>query len=159
MFQWPVPVASALWVPVICLLVPFFMLCFSIGYKYSKRSGIFVSSKLEKELRERKRLSVQYEKMNLKDFQIGNDLSLAFRNFHCIPIGIASSRRAWTIKKVDLTETNIQDFANLHYFKNVETLVFDKNDLDVRLFIFLIPFRFELRIDTVFCRLLLLALG
>lgn len=82
--------------------------------------------------RERKRLSVQYEKMNLKDFQIGNDLSLAFRNFYCIPIGIAKSKRSWTIKKVDLTETSIQDFSNLHYFTNVETLVLDKNDLDVR---------------------------
>ncbi len=67
--------------------------------------------------------------LSFKDFQVGQDLSLAFRNFHCIPNGIAKSRRAYTIKKVDLTETMITDMSNLKYFSKIETLVLDKNDL------------------------------
>jgi hypothetical protein len=75
--------------------------------------------------------------MNIKDYQIGQDLSLAFRQFHCIPIGIARSRRAYLITKIDVTETSITDLTNLKYFNNIETLVLDKNNIEVLYYIFI----------------------
>ena len=124
--------STSLWIPVIVLFIPFFVLCFSVGYALTKPHN---KQNLDKELALRKKTQVLYEKMNLKDFQIGEDLSLAFRAFHCIPNGLAKSRRAYTIKKIDLTETLISDLSNLKYFSNLNTLVLDKNDLQVMLYL------------------------
>lgn len=119
-----------IWIPVIILFIPFFLLCFSVGFTLTKQAKK-TNSGLDKELSKRKTLHILYEKMNLKDFQSGEDLSLAFRSFYCIPNGIAKSRRAYTIKKVDLTETLITDMSNLKFFSNLQTLVLDKNELSV----------------------------
>ena len=58
-------------------------------------------------------------------------MSLAFREFKSIPVDIAKAKNAAMIKKVDLTETNIEDFSNLKYFTCLEMLVLDKNSLEV----------------------------
>ena len=72
--------------------------------------------------------------------------SLAFRSFPCIPNGIAKSRKAYTIKKVDLTETFITDLSNLKFFLNIEILVLDKNNLNSILSCPVLP-----KVHTLWC--------
>ena len=148
---------NSVWIPVVLLFVPFFVLCSNVGYLFlSKGSN---QQSLKKELTRRKQLSVQYENMNIKgtrvchmytvfldshdqtnlptpfsfllDYQVGEDLSLAFRSFYCIPNGIAKSKKASTIKKVDLTETMVIILYTLFFLSSsrlISFLVIDNSD-------------------------------
>ena len=58
---------NSVWIPVVLLFVPFFVLCFNVGFSLmSQSSSGSDHNNLKKELNRRKQLSVQYEKMNLK---------------------------------------------------------------------------------------------
>ena len=65
---------NSVWIPVVLLFVPFFVLCFNVGFSLvSQGNGGSDHNRLKKELNRRKQLSVQYEKMNLKGNLILNE--------------------------------------------------------------------------------------
>lgn len=62
---------------------------------------------------------------------MGDDLSLAYHNLKHIPLYLVCSQGVETIKSIDLTECGIKDLTNLKYFTSLESLVLDKNGLEV----------------------------
>ena len=92
--------------------------------------------------------SVDFEELIVDD---PKSLSFAYHSLDQIPSNIVKHSSSTSILKVDLTETGIKNLDNLQYFKKLQTLVLDKNNLmDVKTIPYL-PNLNTLWINNILC--------
>jgi predicted secreted protein len=70
--------------------------------------------------------SVDFEELIVDD---PKSLSFAYHSLDQVPMNIVKHSSSSYILKVDLTETGIKNLDNLQHFKNLQTIVLDKNNL------------------------------
>lgn len=70
--------------------------------------------------------SVDFEELIVDD---PKSLSFAYHTIDQIPMNIVKHSSSINILKIDLTETGIKNLENIQYFKKLQTLVLDKNNL------------------------------
>eukprot|EP01041_Mallomonas_annulata_P002852 gene2852-5610_t len=66
----------------------------------------------------------------MSSFFIDDGLSLAYRTLQEIPLQIAQCAEAQSCKRADFTECEISNLQNLSYFKSLEILILDKNNIE-----------------------------
>ena len=70
--------------------------------------------------------SVDFEELIIDD---PKSLSFAYHSIDQIPMNIVKHSFSSNILKIDLTETGIKNLENIQHFKQLQTLVLDKNNL------------------------------
>ena len=79
---------NPMWIPVILLFTPFFVLCFNVCYTFVRKNS--QRNSLEMELNRRKQLTAEYEKMSLRGIHISY-LPTVYMRISCMYLSTYSS--------------------------------------------------------------------